>query len=192
MDEPVDGREERGRMGALPHVSAHDDPSRPCLERAVDHRERVGIRLAARPPGDHHRDRAACHDLLEVGLGVVGLDDVGAVLGADAGPERHEARVLLLVLVVLAEPHDAQEGHVPPAALGGEPSHVHQGLMLVRRADEGRGRDRVGAELQGLLHRGGEPLARELRPRDRGPAARPQDHARIPLRRRTSTCTFPW
>ena len=97
VDDFTNREEHRDGGIRLEDIAADIDAGGALVDRVLRELERVAFRqfLAAR---DHDRDRARVRDLLELLVAVVRLDDVGAILRADAGRESEIARVARQVL----------------------------------------------------------------------------------------------
>ena len=144
-------------MLALEDVAAHVQTARAALNAAVGQREGLGFGqlLAA---GDHDGHRAGRHDLFKV-VAVVGLDQLHAHLGHDAGGELEEA---VGALHVLAHGHHAQRGDAVAEAGVDHAAEVVDAGELSVRADEGLHGHAVGVHADGVLDIHGHDLMAQV------------------------------
>ena len=154
-------------------------PGGAAVDRAAGHRQRVelGQLLAA---GHDDRHRAAGGDLLEVLLAVVGLDDLGAELGADPGGE---AEVAGVADELLADRGHAR-GRGSRAGSPRRPAGSCCGRVWVSNSPPTKTWTAIadGAEPDGVVDVERDLLVRELL-EDARPAARAQDEALLDRRR---------
>ena len=157
MHDLADGLGHLGAVLALEDVAAHVQAARAALDAAVGEGEGLvlGQLLAA---GDHDGHRAGRHDLLKV-IAVVGLDQLHAHLGHDAGGELEEA---VGALHVLAHGHHAQRGDAVAEAGVDDAAEVVDAGELSVRADEGLHGHAVGVHADGVLDVHGHDLMAQI------------------------------
>jgi hypothetical protein len=118
-------------------------------------RVKLGDLLSA---GDYDRDGSVANDLLE-SLTVVGLDEMGAELGANAACETEIARV---ACHFLAHCGNRQHGDAVLVTVVDQLGQVEQCRALALPADEDGQRDRRGVQTNRVLDGHGQPLAGQL------------------------------